>query len=198
MAHFISSDDLAEVLHTTAPLPSRVPRFFQPSAARSPVPSILRGEPSPGVFQNSCRPTKANQSAPTNGQLQYDDGMDENPYQSPTSVPEVESSHREHPKKPLPLWAHSALSGFMVAGGLVIWQALIVDALWPTFAPPYLLLKRLMMYALYTLFASPAGVLMAIWAWRRPESKLALAVGGLVTLSWFVVALVGVLFFGMH
>jgi len=123
--------------------------------------------------------------------------MDENPYKSPESEPEIE----KRPTRPDPQWletpwVNAALFSFMAWGGLVMSQAAIVDTFWPDVAPT-LQLKRQMLPK-YALLALPIGALMAWRTLRAPKSKAVFSVAVCLGLSGFVLAFIGILFFDLH
>lgn len=90
--------------------------------------------------------------------------MDDNPYQSPESEPEVE----KRPKKPLSRSGSAGFLGlFAFLGGMLLYVLagdlasyfemwIQFDALW----------------WLWAVVACAFGVIVACWTWRSPESKL--------------------------
>ena len=75
-------------------------------------------------------------------------------------------------------------------------QLVIVSTFWPDVAPTLQGKER--MLPMYTLLASPVGVLTAWWAFRAPNSKRVFSVAVCLGLSGFVLALIIVAFFGLE
>ncbi|MFC1597400.1 hypothetical protein ACFL5Q_05610 [Planctomycetota bacterium] len=97
--------------------------------------------------------------------------MDENPYQSPKSAPEVESPSEKPPDRHTPAmgcWLLTFFGIYFLLGGL---EAVLPGATWFTMIMPCLI-------------AGPVSVAMALWAWRHPESQWVLAVAILLATSW--------------
>ena len=118
--------------------------------------------------------------------------MEENPYQSPKSAPEVE----KRPKKPLSRYWFAFSCGFVAFSGFVWLQRMIWQIVWlETNTVPSLTQKRLMLPA-YVLLASPLGVLIAWWTLRAPN-KWVLAISMLLGLTPWVLAFVGIVLFGL-
>ena len=116
------------------------------------------------------------------------DRMDENPYQSPESVPEVEKP----PEKPPNRYFLAAACGAGTLGGLVILQATLVGFPLPYsyFAPPYTGL-------LFFLIPGTVGLVVASCAWRFPESGWPIAVAALLWASSLALWVIGGIFFGL-
>ena len=114
--------------------------------------------------------------------------MDENPYKSPRSPPEVE----ERPKWPPNRFFYAAVCGAGTLGGLLIAGATLVGLPleYTLFAPPYTKL-------LFFLIPGTVGLLMAGWAWRSPESVWPVAVSGLLWGSSLALWVIGGIFFGL-
>lgn len=112
--------------------------------------------------------------------------MDENPYKTRESDPEIE---RPLPKPPsrhvvVPLCAVLAFVGLFSLLGLVV-----------TFTDPAYAERRDVLRVLLTLIVSTVCVTIAWWAWRNPESKSAPSVALLVAVSVpFVWGLADILF----
>ena len=120
--------------------------------------------------------------------------MDDNPYQSPKSVPEVEKP----PVKTAIRYLLAASYSFIAFGGFVMLQAMLWEIVWTqTNTVPSLTQKRLMLPS-HVLLASPLGVLIAYWTLRAPKSKWVIAVSFLLGLSPLVVLFIGIAFFGVE
>ena len=114
--------------------------------------------------------------------------MNDNPYQSPESAPEVEERQKWPPNR----FFYAAVCGASTLGGLLIAQATLVGfpLEYTLFAPPYTML-------LFFLIPGTVGLLMAGWAWRSPESVWPVAVSGLLWGSSLALWVIGGIFFGL-
>ena len=123
--------------------------------------------------------------------------MEENPYQSPTSEPEVEKLPTK-PVKPPNRYLLAAVYGLVVFLSFVMLQTVIWEIVWAqTNTVPSLTQKRLMLPS-YALLACPLGVLIAWWTLRAPESKWVSAVALLLGLIPRAVAFVAIALFGVE
>ena len=113
--------------------------------------------------------------------------MDENPYQSPKSVPEVEKP----PAKPPSRYSRAALCGFFGTIGPFNWLSSLARFSVLNDAPPYIAFPIVLSMFLIPI---PVGLAMARWAWRHPESKWVLPVAFLLGMSGFIPTLIGLLF----
>ena len=114
--------------------------------------------------------------------------MEQNPYQSPKSVAEVEKRPKKSPNR----FFHAAVCGFLgFMGPFILLLGLFRSSLTPL-GPPYTALPVL-------LIPVSVGVAMATWAWYYPESKWVLPVAILLVVTGFAIPiLIGVLVFGVH
>ena len=108
-----------------------------------------------------------------NGRLWYDDGMDENPYQSPESEPDSD------PKQP-DRYTMAVGCAFLTFGGIYCVLGL-KELLLPG--------STLVTLLLPCLIAAPAAGAMGFWGWRHPDSKWPLAVAYFLAVSWLLRAL---------
>jgi hypothetical protein len=122
--------------------------------------------------------------------------VNDNPYQSPKSEPEVE----ERPKWPPNRFFYAAICGVGTLGGLLIWQWMLATLVGlrlenPLFAPSYTMLP----YTMLVLFLIPGtvGLVVVSWAWRSPKSVWPVAVAGLLWGTSLAVWFIGGLFFGL-
>jgi hypothetical protein len=114
--------------------------------------------------------------------------MDENPYQSPESEPEVE----KRPSKPPNRYSLALFRGFFAWVGLTMLQEWGLQALEVflnrKIAPPG------SMIVTFALIALPVGVMIAWWTSRVPESKWARVVAMLSGLSPLALFVFGALY----
>ncbi len=105
--------------------------------------------------------------------------MDDNPYQSPKSAPEVE----KRPARPVRRYSYAAFYGNIVFVGLVLSQATIMEFVWGQTDTFLSRADRRLMLLIYALIACPVGMLIAWWTWKVPESKWARVTAMLLGLS---------------
>lgn len=118
--------------------------------------------------------------------------MDENPYQSPKAVPEVE----KRPVKPPNRYSSAAVCGFLGAIGPFI---LLSSFLGPFMSSVEVPLYMTLPMALAIFFVpGTVGLAMARWAWCHPESKWVFPVACLLGMSGYIPFLIGILFFGLR
>ena len=122
--------------------------------------------------------------------------MDENPYKSPESEPEIQKP----PPKPSNRFIFAGLYGFLAFGGFAMSQAVIVETYWVLSEPAtvHSLAEKRLMLPTYALIASPIGILIAWWTLRAPKSKWVFAVALVLGVNWAVLALIGIAFFGLE
>jgi hypothetical protein len=104
--------------------------------------------------------------------------MEENPYQSPESEPEVE----KRPKKPPIRYLLAACYGLMALAGGVLMQDVICRTVWSHRRIP----------AFYALVACPLSVLIAWWTLRAPQTKWVLLVAILLLFGPAVLGLIAI------
>ena len=117
--------------------------------------------------------------------------MDDNPYQSPESVPEVE----KRPRKPPSRFGSAVACGILAAIGPFNLLAPLVNRFTPSDVPLYMKFPMLLSDFL---IAGAVGLVMARWAWRHPYSRWVLPVALLLLLTGFIPILIDILFFGFH
>ncbi len=87
--------------------------------------------------------------------------MDDNPYQSPKSVPKLE----KRPLKPPNRYSNALCYGLIAFWGVLgAEMATVQIALTPDWSKPLL-------YGWFAACAFPVGLAIAFWAWRNPKSK---------------------------
>lgn len=115
--------------------------------------------------------------------------MDENPFKSPESEPEVVP----RPGKPANPYAQAAICGFLALIGVFDFQIAVVKIVVPD---PLSLLP----YTLLLFFLMPCSVCVAMarWAWLRPESALPLPAAMLLFVSGYAPFFVGKILEGLR
>ena len=116
--------------------------------------------------------------------------MDKNPYESPQSDPEIETSA---PMAFSELLSRLVLAGIYSSLQMVAWKIFWVQ----THSDSSLAFRRLMIPYHFPL-ACLVGVLITWWTMRAPESKWILAVALLLGVSFVPLALIGMVFFGVR
>lgn len=126
--------------------------------------------------------------------------MDDNPYESPKCEPEVEERATGISTEFEPLlqtvWVRAVLHGFMALGGLVMSQMVIVITFWPDVAPTWQ--QKQDMLPMCTMMASPIALLMALWTWRAPNSKLLFLVAFWLAASGFILGMISMAVFPLE
>jgi hypothetical protein len=120
----------------------------------------------------------------------YNDGMDENPYQSPQSEPEAGPPCRKASKQ----YGQALVSGFFAFIGTFNIQMTVLGLMLPPYKvtfPPYTVI-------LFLLIPGASTVAMATWGWHRPESKWVRAATVLIAVCGFAPLIVGLFLDGLH
>ena len=117
--------------------------------------------------------------------------MDENPYQSPDSVPGNEQRPTKRPSA-FDLATISAFCGFMAS---IMWLSFVSRHFGSPVVPRYMELPMAMSIFLIPLIVALA---MARWAWRHPESKWVFPVVVFLIVSGLIPPLIDILLFGFR
>ena len=93
------------------------------------------------------------------------DCVDENPYQSPKSVPEVEKPPAKPPKEPRNRYVSAWSRGLGTLVGLVFLQIIIMEFVWGHTDTLPSRSERRLLAVVYALIACPVGIFIAWWTW---------------------------------
>jgi hypothetical protein len=131
--------------------------------------------------------------------------MDDNPYRSPECAPSVveqrsESADSDPAEKDSERYLYIVLLPLETWLGLAVSQAIVVEIIDSVFNVKKTVFAGVPLWLgvlTFGFLASPCAALMAYWVWRKPRSRWPVIVANLIGVSPFILALIGIWFFGL-